>query len=150
MSSWLDRLGRRAVRHRWWFIATWVLVAALAGAFAIGLDGTTIDTFAIPGAQSQTALDVLNEKFPSQAGSSATVVFATTNGIDDPAVEPAIQESITALGEMTDVTSVTDPYGPAARDRRVEPGRPQGQGRDGHGAVLRSPCRSSRPTSTTR
>ncbi|MFI5046678.1 MAG: MMPL family transporter [Acidimicrobiia bacterium] len=115
MSSWLDRLGRRAVRRRWWFIATWVLMAAVAGAFAIGLDGKTIDTFAIPGAQSQTALDVLSERFPSQAGSSATVVFATPNGIDDPAVETTIQESIADLGEIPDATSVSDPYGPAGK-----------------------------------
>jgi len=115
VSSWLERLGRRAVRHRWWFIATWVLIAVVAGGLAIGLGGTTIDTFAIPGAQSQTALDVLAEKFPSQAGSSATVVFATPDGVDDPSVEPAIQESITRLGEIEDVTSVSDPYGPAGK-----------------------------------
>ncbi|HEX3453455.1 MAG TPA: MMPL family transporter, partial [Gaiellaceae bacterium] len=114
MSTWLDRLGRRAVRHRWWFIAAWIVIAVVAAAFAVGLDGKTIDTFAIPGAQSQTALDVLNEKFPSQAGSSATVVFATPNGVDDPTVEPAIQESITQLGEIPGASSVTDPYGPAA------------------------------------
>ncbi|HEX5586107.1 MAG TPA: MMPL family transporter [Acidimicrobiia bacterium] len=112
MSSWLDRLGRRAVRHRWWFIAAWVLIAVSAFGFAKGLDGKTIDAFRIPGAQSQEAIDLLTQKFPSQSGSSATVVFSTTEGITDPSVEPAIQESLTALGEIPNVTSVTDPYGP--------------------------------------
>jgi RND superfamily putative drug exporter len=90
------------------------VAAVLAAAFALGLDGKTIDTFAIPGAQSQTALDVLDRRFPQQAGSSATVVFATGRGIDDPSVEPAIQESVTQLGEIEGVSGVTDPYGPAA------------------------------------
>ena len=112
MSTWLERLGRRAVRRRWWFIAAWLLGAGLAAGLAVGLGGTTIDAFRIPGAQSQEALDLLNERFPSQSGSSATVVFATTNGIDDPSVESAMQDSITALGEIPNVTSVTDPYNP--------------------------------------
>ncbi|MET0628019.1 MAG: MMPL family transporter [Acidimicrobiia bacterium] len=112
MSSWLERLGRSAVRHRWWFIGVWVVAAVMAFGFAQGLDGKTIDAFRIPGAQSQQAIDLLTEKFPSQSGSSATVVFSTTDGITDPSVEPAIQESLTALGEIPGVTSVTDPYGP--------------------------------------
>ncbi|MET0894350.1 MAG: MMPL family transporter [Acidimicrobiia bacterium] len=114
MARLLERLGRRAVRHRWWFIATWLVVVFGSLTLAASLGGTTIDTFKIPGAQSQQALDLLNEKFASQAGSSATIVFDASAGIDDASVQPAIQESITNLQDIEGVTSVSDPYGPLA------------------------------------
>jgi putative drug exporter of the RND superfamily len=107
VSGWLDRLGRRAVRRRWWFIGAWVFGAALVAVLALGLGGTTIDAFRIPGAQSQEALDLLTERFPSQSGSTATVVFASDAGIDDPSVEPAIDTSVTALGAIDHVSGVS-------------------------------------------
>jgi putative drug exporter of the RND superfamily len=112
VSGLLDRLGRRAARHHWWFIGAWLVAAAVVIVLAVSLDGRTTDNFQIPGAQSQTALDLLKERFPSQAGDSATVVFQAKAGIDDPSVEPAIAASVAALGKIPGVTSVTDPYGP--------------------------------------
>ena len=114
MARMLDRLGRRAVRHRWWFIAAWLAVVVGVAAVAAGLGGTTIDTFKIPGAQSQQAIDLLNEKFTSQSGSSATIVFDAPNGIDNASVEPAIQKSIANLEAIQGVTNVSTPYGPLA------------------------------------
>jgi RND superfamily putative drug exporter len=108
----LDGLGRSAVRHRWWFIGAWIVAAVAAVAISAGLGGKTIDTFTIPGAQSQEALDLLTERFPEQSGSSATVVFDASGGVDDAPAQPPIQESVAALGRIEGVTSVTDPYGP--------------------------------------
>ena len=112
MSGWLDRLGRNAVRRRWWFVAAWVVAAVGIGLLATGLGGETSDNFRIDGSQSQEALDLLESQFPSQSGSTATVVFQSNDGIDDPAVETAISESIANLEKIPHVTSVTDPYGP--------------------------------------
>jgi putative drug exporter of the RND superfamily len=113
VSGLLDRLGRRAARHHWWFIGAWVVAAVVIFALAVGLDGHTTDNFRIPGAQSQEALDLLTERFPSQAGATATVVFSSPQGIDSNAVEPAIAASVAALEKIPHVTSVSDPYGPA-------------------------------------
>ena len=74
-----------------------------------GLDGKTIGAFRIPGAQSQQAIDLLTEN-SVPVGVSATVVFSTTDGITDASVEPAIQESLTAL--------VRSPASPASRPVR--------------------------------
>ena len=112
MSRSLDRLGHTAARHHWWFIGAWLLAAVGAVFLAAALDGQTNDSFRIPGAQSQFALDLLEERFPSQAGATATVVFDARDGIDDPSAQPAIEASIAALGKIPHVVSVTDPYGP--------------------------------------
>ena len=66
MSRFLDRLGRRAARRHWWFIGAWLVAAVGAVFVAAALDGQTNDNFRIPGAQSQQALDLLEQRFPSQ------------------------------------------------------------------------------------
>jgi putative drug exporter of the RND superfamily len=112
VSRFLNRLGRRAVRHRWWFIGVWIVAAVAIVALAGSLDGQFSDNFRIPDTQSQAALDLLQRDFPRAAGDSALVVFETPDGITSPSVEPAISASVAALGKIPHVTSVTNPYGP--------------------------------------
>jgi RND superfamily putative drug exporter len=112
VSGFLDRLGRRAVRHRWWFIAVWIVAAVAIVLLAGSLDGQFSDNFRIPGTQSQEALDLLERDFPNAAGDNALVVFESADGITGSSVEPAISASVTALGKIPNVTSVTDPFGP--------------------------------------
>ena len=112
MSRLLEHLGRRAVRHRWWFIGVWIVAAVAILVLAGSLDGQYSDNFRIPDTQSQSALDLLEKDFPAAAGDSALVVFETSDGITSPSVEPAISASVAALGKIPNVTSVTNPYGP--------------------------------------
>jgi RND superfamily putative drug exporter len=102
----LDRLGRSAARHHWWFIGGWLVAAVLCVVLAVSLDGQSNDTFKTPGAQSQKALDLLEARFPSQAGATATVVFDAPQGVADPQVQPAIQASIANLEKLPHVSSV--------------------------------------------
>ena len=55
--------------------------------------GQFSDTFRIPDTQSQDALDLLEQDFPSAAGDNALVVFETSDGITSASVEPAISAS---------------------------------------------------------
>ena len=112
MSGMLEHLGRAAARHKWWFVVAWLVAAVAVGALARGLDGQETDNFRIPGAQSQRALDLLIQDFPSASGQSASVVFQSDAGITSPKAQPAIAESVANLEKLPHVVSVTDPYGP--------------------------------------
>ncbi len=112
MSGMLERLGRAAARHKWWFVVAWLVAAVSVGMLAKGLDGQETDNFKIPGAQSQEALDLLIQDFPAASGQSASVVFQSDAGITSPKVQPAIAESVANLEKLPHVVSVTDPYGP--------------------------------------
>src|ERR1044072_871268 len=75
MSSPLSRLallvGRRPRVATLTVIA--VLVALLAGAAFAG--GSFKDDFTVPGIESQQAQDLLEQRFPAQSGTQATLVF---------------------------------------------------------------------------
>ena len=77
MSVFLYRLAHWSVHRRRLVLAAWL--AALVGtvALAMAADGETSDTFEMPGTESQQAVDLLDERFPSESGSTARVVFAT-------------------------------------------------------------------------
>jgi RND superfamily putative drug exporter len=88
-------------------LLAWVIaaVAVLAGASASG--GKTADAFTVPGVESQHALDVLTQRFPAQAGTSAQLVFATDSGIlSDPAAAAAVQAAIADVSTQPDVGEV--------------------------------------------
>ena len=112
MSAVLERLGRTAARHKWRFVVAWLIAATGVVVLAGALDGQETDNFRIPGAQSQDALNLLEQDFPSASGQSASVVFQSDAGIRSPKVQPAIAESVANLAKLPKVVSVTDPYGP--------------------------------------
>jgi RND superfamily putative drug exporter len=106
----LERLGRLAARRHWFVIAIWVLVAIAIVAFARASGGHTFDNFRIPGAQSQTAVDLLESRFPEQSGTNATVVFHVPSGtLETPKAEAGIAASVTALKALPQDPQVIGP-----------------------------------------
>lgn len=106
----LEKLGRTAATHHWWFIAGWLVVLVAVWVVALGLDAQPDNSFVLPGAQSQEALDLLDEDFPEAAGTTATVVYHSTDDITTTSdVETAIGDSVAALGKLANVGSVQNP-----------------------------------------
>ena len=115
MAGFLDRLGQGAARHKWVTIGVWLLLAVVLVVAAEASGGTTVDVFKIPGAQSEKARELLQQRFPAQSGDTADVAFQARNGtITDPANQAAIAEAEANLqpGKVPDVTQVTGPATP--------------------------------------
>ena len=72
--------------------------------------GTFVDSFKIPGAESQKAVDLLSERFPSQAGDSARIVVKADAGVNDPAVKARIDQLVADASQLPEVAGVTSPY----------------------------------------
>jgi putative drug exporter of the RND superfamily len=109
-TAFLYRLGRAAVRRRRLTVLAWALIAVGVIALAQTAGGSMSDTFAIPGAESQRALDVLEEDFPSEAGTSAQLVFAVPEGtgstLSDPAAVRAVDAALADVATQPDVGQV--------------------------------------------
>jgi RND superfamily putative drug exporter len=108
MSRLLDRLGRFCARRHWLVLGTWVLLAIVLVVANRAADGQPVDTYTIPGTQSQEAADLLEQHFPQASGSTARVVFEDPDGVcGDPA--PAIARSVKRIGKLPHVTAALDP-----------------------------------------
>jgi putative drug exporter of the RND superfamily len=108
MSSFLYRLGRGAARRRWLTLGVWI--AAVVAIFTIGsaLGGSLTDDFSLPDSESQRAYDLLAERFPSAAGTSADIVFhATERSLK--AQADVVSSTLDAIGQQPHVVAVTNP-----------------------------------------
>lgn len=110
MATLLYRLGRFAYRHAWRVIAVWVILAAGVVGAGIALGGQTQESFAIPGTESQQALDRLEAVFPSVAGASATAVVVAPAGTSITDEQPAIADMVAAIGKVPGIQSATSPF----------------------------------------
>ena len=108
MSASLGRLAHSAARR--WKRSLAIIGGVLAALIVlVGLvGGGYSDDFTVPGTDSQAAIDLLDERFPTQSGDTADVVFAVNEGtlrdgdrpdaIADTAADIRSQPNVTAAG----------------------------------------------------
>ena len=107
MARFLDRLGRNAARHHWWFIGAWLVAAVLCVVHRGRPRRPDQRHLHDPGRPVADRRSTCSKRdFPSQAGATATVVFDAPQGLDDPQVQSAIQASIANLEKLPHVASV--------------------------------------------
>jgi putative drug exporter of the RND superfamily len=108
----LEGLARWSYRRRWWMLLLWIVF--LVG--AIGLQGAAggdySEDFSLPGADSQAAFDLLEDRFPGQAGDTAQIVFQAPGGVDDPEVQATMEDLFAQIQEVDRVeeNGIASPY----------------------------------------
>jgi RND superfamily putative drug exporter len=118
----IARWARFAVRKRGRVLLGFLGAVIVLGILSGTLGGDYANSFTIPGAEAQKATDLLKERFPSQAGDSATIVVQTDAGVDDPAVKQKITDLLTRAAAIPEVSNIVSPYdNPAAisADRKI-------------------------------
>ena len=113
----LDRLGRQSARHHRLVIALWILAVVLVSVGKGVVGGSFVDNFTVPGTESQTAVDLLTERFSAQSGIGASVVIVSPTGsVSDPAAATAIaqtQAKIESLALVSGVEVLPSPTTPS-------------------------------------
>jgi len=122
----LQRLARTMHRRRRRVVAGWLMLLVGLVVLNASAGGEFLDKFSLPGSESQQAFDLLaSHGFGSQTGSSGQIVFQAEQGIDDPAVQPAMKELFAKLQADIPDTQVVSPYTPqgqrqiSERDPRI-------------------------------
>ncbi|MDQ1292595.1 MAG: putative drug exporter of the superfamily, partial [Actinomycetota bacterium] len=114
MATLLARLGRFAFKRRGPVVLAWLVV--LAGAIFAGLNAASVpdDDFSVPGIESQTALDLMKERFPGMTADAgdATVVFVAPRSerVTSAPYKAAIESAVRQLADGEQVAMVDDPF----------------------------------------
>ncbi|MFB6609492.1 MMPL family transporter [Agromyces sp. NPDC056379] len=125
MALLLHRIGRFAFRRAWYVIVAWVLALGALLGTGLALGGQLQDSFAIPGTESQTAIDQLAAVFPETAGASAKAVVEAPDGdtVEAASARDAIEAMEAELEQVDGVASVLGPFDEYAGDQISGDGR---------------------------
>jgi RND superfamily putative drug exporter len=109
------RFGNWCATHRKTVVLSWLaaLVAAVFVASSVG--SSFAENFKLPSSDSRRALDLLENKFPSQSGETATIVYRASAGAAAPPVKHAMTTAFAEIAKVDHVSEVVSPYdGPGA------------------------------------
>jgi len=112
----LARIGTWCFNNPWKALAGWILGIVVVMGISGAVGPAFNDAFETPDSETARGFAVLEEYFPGQAGgvNFGSVVFQAEQGIDDPAVQAAMEEffaEIETKGDAGDY-SVVSPYSP--------------------------------------
>ena len=107
-----DRWPRFAARHPWWVIAATTLALCVSAVIYASADGEFGDAFSIPGAESQELMDLLEERFHSNAGDSAYVAVRSTDGLKEGEARSELEAMLGDIAGLPGVAGVVSPYEP--------------------------------------
>src|SRR5690625_4236 len=112
VSSSLYSLGRWAAQQRRWVFAAWLALLVLLGGVTLLTGGELDDGVAIPGTESQEALDTLGATFPEISGASAQILAVAPEGqtVHDPQFENAVETAVEQLADADHVMQTLSPY----------------------------------------
>jgi RND superfamily putative drug exporter len=112
MAQVLYRLGRFAYRRRGLVSIVWAVILGLLAIGALTMGGNTVDSFSIPGTESQTALDALARDLPDAAGASLSIVVKAPDGakLTNTSMRNAVAAVVKKATALPDVVGVADPY----------------------------------------
>ncbi|MEP6625265.1 MAG: MMPL family transporter [Acidimicrobiia bacterium] len=109
-------MGQFMARKRWWVLGVWLIALIALGVPASGLQNVYRDVFSVPGTNSQSATDLLNQRFPTQQQPSASVVVSVPSGsITSGDHEAAVNALLAKIKTQPGVQTVSDPFGPLPR-----------------------------------
>ncbi|GGN02151.1 MMPL family transporter [Streptomyces fuscichromogenes] len=115
MATFLYRLGRSSFRRRPLVLLAWLALLGAAIIAALSAPATKALPFTLPGAESQKAFDLLDERFPGSTsdGATARIVFKAPEGqtMTTPANKAEAQKVTKEIASGSDqVASAVDPY----------------------------------------
>ena len=111
----LSRFARTLAAHWKRSLAGAVVVLVLLVLAAAGA-GDATDDYAIPGTESQEAVDLFKAHSPAFGGVDSTLVFTVDEGkVSDPAPRTAIEGALAKVGALDGVALVADPFAPGGQ-----------------------------------
>src|SRR5919112_1800700 len=106
----LGRLADLAFRYRGRTLLAWLLALGIAVGLSTAFGGDFKADYSAPGSDSRQAQQLLEERFPAQAGDTVDVVVRADDGVTQAGARADVQALLAELGRMPHIASVDDPY----------------------------------------
>src|ERR1700735_2103309 len=105
------RIARWTMAHRRAVVAVWIVSALGIFAISSSVGKNPASDFTLPGTGSQHAVDLLQSRFPSQAGDADQIVFHARSGkLTTAANRTKIDSMLARVATLPHVTGVVSPY----------------------------------------
>ena len=99
-------------RHRRLVVTAWVAILVLINLAAMSFGKDNKQDYVSPGTDSKAAVDLLDERFPAQAGDTVTIVIHDAAGATSTRVRAVADPLIKGIRELPHVVAVTAPWDP--------------------------------------
>jgi putative drug exporter of the RND superfamily len=111
----MSKLGRWCVKHRKWVVGLWLLATVAVVGFAAQEGSAFGGSFSLPNTDSQAAVTLLTQNFPSASGEGDQVVIQATHGaaIRSAQVRTEVTAALAKVAAVPGVESVASPYAKA-------------------------------------
>ena len=96
--------------HRWTVVISWIVGLIAMGFIASSVGSDFSEEFSLPSSDSKDALDLLENRFPAQAGDTVQIVYKADSGVEQPAVKQKMEGVFTKVAALPHVSEVASPY----------------------------------------
>jgi putative drug exporter of the RND superfamily len=105
------KLTRWTIAHRRIVVVAWIVLAVGVLAVSQAVGKRNANDFSLPNTDSQRAVDLLQTRFPAQAGDADQIVFRTRVGkLDDASTRAVIAPLLVRISRLPHVAGVVSPY----------------------------------------
>jgi putative drug exporter of the RND superfamily len=105
------KLTRWTIAHRRIVVVAWIVLAVGVLAVSQAAGKRNANDFSLPNTDSQRAVDLLQTRFPAQAGDADQIVFRTRVGkLDDASTRAVIAPLLVRISHLPHVVGVVSPY----------------------------------------
>ena len=106
----MRRFATWTTGHRKTVIIGWIVALIGFGVLAGAAGSNFTEEFSLPSSDSKDALDLLETRFPAQAGDTVQIVYKAESGVESPAVKQKMEAVFTKVDALPHVSEVASPY----------------------------------------
>jgi RND superfamily putative drug exporter len=105
------KLTRWTIAHRRIVVFAWIVLTVGVLAISQTVGKRNANNFSLPNTDSQRAIDLLQSRFPAQAGDADQIVFRTRTGkLTDASVRAVVAPLLVRIARLPHVAGVVSPY----------------------------------------
>ena len=106
----MRRFASWTTSHRKTVIIGWIVALIGFGVLASSVGSDFTEEFSLPSSDSKDALDLLENRFPAQAGDTVQIVYKAESGVESPAVKSTMEGVFAEVEALPHVSEVASPY----------------------------------------